>query len=524
MKIYLENLKILTLAQILRYAVLLMNAVSFVFVLVYSIVHTGTAAADGFAIFFIVTLVLDLLYATVTKNGFGFWFILGCGIGMLGIYGFSLLSGMSIVVNSVNIGGVVLALLMLLGGSALLVADCLGLPPVEKKGRKAAKIFRIVLTVVASAALIAFAILTYNAIYNYGYSDLNYTTGRAEALIAFSAFAFLCLLIRVTLTEGSGNLKSKLMKGWAFLLIVLGLSAFTLSNYFTEIGSVESDIAAADQAFSKAFGEGACEGTKDMRRTQYSFADSLFGTPTKGFQIEKDVVFYTEPEGLTLRFDAYVPVAADAHKSVIVAIHGRGNDKGDLSVPHRNKYFASKGYVVYDLQVGDFNERGTGADPSYRPRSADMLPNIDKFFRFETARNAYGADFGSVFLTGYSMGGSLAAKYGLSYPNVTEELGASIKGIIPCYPSYSERDEGIDDYIGAIEKESVPMLMLMGKNDGIVNNFAIEAAKQAYVAAENPNYAGISISYAGHGCDISMTSRANQIFLYYMERFLYRFR
>lgn len=515
----LENLIRITPKQIIRFALFFLNVLSLVFTIVYSVLHKADAVSSAFGVLLIVTLVLNLLYATVMKRNVGFWFIVFYGIAMLAEYFLGTLMYASNVAQSANVAGSVIVLIMLLAALFLYAKEATSAEGKRITPHGFMKFLRVALTVAGAVGLILFCILTFDAVYNFGESVHEYTTTRAEFLIAFAVGVILCLLIRITLTEGSGNLKEKFMKSWAFLLIVLGLGGFALSNYAKQMISLVGDIEAADTAFSKAFGADALEGTSEMRAVKYSAADRLFGIPTGGFHVVRDTVYAVNDKGMTLRYDAYVPDDENAHKSVIVSMHGYGGDKDLGNNTHRSKYFASKGYVVFDIQYGTYNEQNLGVPaPEDWEDEFYGLENIDAFFRYAVENDRSGANFGSVFLTGYSMGGRYAINYGLNYSNKTEEYGVKIRGLIPCYPSSNANSfEGVDS-------DSPPMLMLMGLNDGYVYVNALELAEISYREAGNPNYAGIGVSYSGHGCDGSMVSRANQLFLYYMERFLYRFR
>lgn len=51
----------------------------------------------------------------------------------------------------------------------------------------------------------------------------------------------------------------------------------------------------------------------------------------------------------------------------------------------------------------------------------------------------------NTFITGVSMGGSLASKFVYTYNSDIEELEIMIRGIIPVYSGYWLGDKGIDN-------------------------------------------------------------------------------
>lgn len=72
-----------------------------------------------------------------------------------------------------------------------------------------------------------------------------------------------------------------------------------------------------------------------------------------------------------------------------------------------------------------------------------------------------------------------------------------------------------------IESDSPPCLIFQGTHD-IINYFSIaEDIRKTYIDNANENCAILWMPFGGHASDFYFTGYYNQIFLYYMERFMY---
>lgn len=331
-------------------------------------------------------------------------------------------------------------------------------------------------------------------------------------------FIVLCSAVLGLLISLSGSFTSKNALFFAVVMFVLAVVPFSVLQL-----SVVYDINQANIVFADM----NVEPDKNMRKLPYSVADEFIGVETNGFEIKRDVVYYTSDKGvdkgLSLRYDMYLPENSSKDTSVLVNIHGSGGDKDTGNYAHRNKYFAGRGYAVFDLQIGDWNESNTGfTEDMYS--SENMLFHIDKFFEYLSNHNDENLNLSSVFITGVSMGGGLAGKYAYSYDNHLDDYGIALKGIIPVYPGYSPEDEGIDNYLNYVDGDSVPTMMVMGVSDCIVRTETVTEMRNAFEGAGNPNCYALEISYAGHGSDSLMTGRTNQMIMYYAERFMENFK
>ena len=118
-----------------------------------------------------------------------------------------------------------------------------------------------------------------------------------------------------------------------------------------------------------------------------------------------------------------------------------------------NKYFASQGYVVYDIQYGLYDEPGDGGLMGMLSPNevlgnfniTDMVRHIGNFTQYiSKSSNPYSAaelsgNLSSVFIHGGSAGGHLTCATALTIwsNNYTNYFGSSlsIKGYIPVYPA-----------------------------------------------------------------------------------------
>lgn len=481
---------------------ILLNLLSLVFFLVHVFAGTSSALSNAFAAFAIAAACADMVFASCIRDIRAVFQMLITAFLFILNFASGYIAGLSAYGPSVNIIGII-SLLAVYAVNIIFIAAYIK----KQKAYQAGKWTGIGAMVLSSGLLLSFIITGLISLFAKTPINTN-TVNLAPVFIILSVFAF-----SVFRYFSSSLHVSKLLKFTGAVLCIAAIIPYAVTE-----AAAYKDAGAAKQSFESAFG------AEEIVKFPYSFADEFTGIEADGWQIKRDVAYYSADsgtdEGLTLRYDVYYPTAEDAHKSVLVNLHGSGGDKDIGNYAHRNKYFASLGYVVYDLQYGDWNEKSTGyTEEMYS--AENMLFHIDEFFRHEAnGGNEYGADFSSVFITGVSMGGGLASKYAYSYPNHLDEYGVVLKGIIPVYPGYHPDDEGINNYLNYVTKDSVPCLIVMGTSDCIVRTETVAEAKAAYENAGNPYFAAVEISYAGHGSDSLMSGRTNQLLSYYAECFM----
>ncbi len=311
----------------------------------------------------------------------------------------------------------------------------------------------------------------------------------------------------------------------------------------------------AEKNFTQAFGEdwrdnipAEVENTYFLK-TPFSTLQYFLGVRSNNYIVEKDVLYfdgsksaYKVDENITLFFDAYMPKVNDGNLpgagSVIIRIHGgswKYYDKGLTNMMQMNKYFASQGYIVFDIQYG-LNRPDRKAD-LLTPINVmgnfdidDMIRHIGEFTKYLAANaEKYNANLNSVFISGGSAGGQLtcAAALAIDSGRYTRYFSPKIKviGLIPFYPgNVLPFNWGTPELVRPelmVTQNSPPSLVFQGYQDALVHYTVSQRWKDTYTAVENQKCAIIYFPLCGHANDLYFPSYFNLVFLYYMERFMY---
>lgn len=375
------------------------------------------------------------------------------------------------------------------------------------------------------------------------------------------AFSFLFLATTIIILKMTDRMKKqKLYYGIALtgiIVSIIHLIPLLLTPY---------SIFTAEVSFTEAFGanwrsniDPSVE-AKYFKTSHFTSPGLFLGIPPKQCNYRADVLFFNGSESsnpkdknITLYFDVFWPTTdavdfpgktSGGNYSIIIKIHGGGwssGDKGYGDMMQVNKYFAAQGYIVYDIQYGLNNEGLSGIIPT--PTNVlgvfnitDMVRHIGNFTQYIAkssnpfSAGALNGDLDYVFVTGGSAGGHLTCTtaLGIASNNYTTDYfgsGLTIKGIIPFYPANGR--SGLDgrpefknpeNYL--VNSSSPPMLIYQGTNDfntaTVSNNI-----KSSYNTAGNQECCIIWLPLSGHANDIYFSGHYNQVFLYYMERFLY---
>ncbi len=306
----------------------------------------------------------------------------------------------------------------------------------------------------------------------------------------------------------------------------------------------------AENTFSNAFGSNwrdqiPSRTNSYFLQTPFSLTSYFLGSRPKASKIETNTLFYND-EGIRLYFDVYKPLDGGedlpGENSVIIRIHGGSwvsGDKGMTNMMQMNKYFAAQGYVVFDIQYGLDRNPLFELDPltpDYKKGNFnidDMIRHIGVFTQYLTLHaEDYGVNLNSVFVSGGSAGGHLASAVALAIAsgNYTDIFGTglTIKGLIPFYPANGQMVffgiSGSNEFKNPenlIDQNSPPCLIFQGTHD-ILNYFSIsERIRDIYRAKGNNEVAILWMPFGGHASDFYFNGYYNQIFLYFMERFLY---
>ncbi|RSK26614.1 alpha/beta hydrolase [Bacillus sp. HMF5848] len=364
-----------------------------------------------------------------------------------------------------------------------------------------------------------------------------YEHGVIEAIVTSFSLLFGFVFFAATI------LISKLIDNRKLLFIAGGIGLIITSIHFLPFLSTQSTIVNLDKQFKEAFQEPT--NNKSFLRHPFSIPAYFVGMPQQDIQIEKDVIFY-EDDDITLRFDVFMPKESQTTKHpVLVRIHGgawKSGDKGADNVMQMNKYFADQGYVVYDIQYGlsTLTTYDLGIDTPMHligPFTMDdMLSHIGIFTNYLAEHaNEYKADLDSVFFSGGSAGGQLATATALaiengSYNDIFSDT-ITVKGLIPFYPANKSarainitgRDEFLEPE-NLIRESSPPTLIYQGKNDSLVDWETAQSFKDKSMEKGNKHVAIGYMPFAGHASDYYFPGFYNQVFLYYMERFMWMYK
>ncbi len=385
----------------------------------------------------------------------------------------------------------------------------------------------------------------------------------------FLAFFYAALTLWILKLYGKPGCPVNIIVGLAGLVLFL---VFLLPLLLTP-GAAKQ----AEDEFRAAFGEDwparldpAAE--KHFLKHRFSLPAYFLGYPQNGYTVERDILFYEGTEGvdrgIKLYFDVYKPLLTQpdlpGYGTTIIRIHGGAwiaGDKGFANMMQMNKYLASQGYTVFDVQYGltslvtlpdimnlhgfltsvaalipkDTDISAVAAPATVRgPFTLDDMVRHLGIFTDHLAEHAgkYGASLDSVFISGGSAGGHLTTAMALAMAGREHEAifnpAITVKGYIPFYPANKampilEAIGGAPEWIDVeqlVRPDSPPCLIYQGRSDGMVPWETARSFKERYLEVGNEACAVIYLPLAAHASDFQFTGYYNQLFLYYMERFL----
>ncbi|OLS13700.1 MAG: hypothetical protein RBG13Loki_2700 [Promethearchaeota archaeon CR_4] len=332
--------------------------------------------------------------------------------------------------------------------------------------------------------------------------------------------------------------------------------------FIPSAATIVIDVPEAETSFAEAFGANwraqiPSSVESFFLPTRFVMAGYILGIPPKNCIVKRDILFYdgstgpTVDAGISLYFDAYLPphngIGLPGANSTLIRIHGGGwimGDKGGGNILQINEYFAAQGYCVFDIEYG-LNK----LIPTYLPildfltpshvvgnfTINDMIRHVGLFCKYlELHNEEYGANLSSVFISGGSAGGYLTCAAALAIANgtYTELFGTGIyvKGYVPFYPGIHAAGDDTTiplefrELNRLINQNSPPCLIYQGLEDPFVFPISTEKFQNDYLTAGNRKCAVIWLSGSSHSGDFYFSGYYSQLFLYYMERFLYLFR
>ncbi|MHA1618795.1 MAG: alpha/beta hydrolase [Promethearchaeota archaeon] len=337
-------------------------------------------------------------------------------------------------------------------------------------------------------------------------------------------------------------------------LLIASMSFLPLLSTPNFIHNAENDF---NEAFDPSFGgdwqSGIPSSVEDSNflSAPFQLAGYILGSPTYDCITLKDILYfngststYSQDNAITLYFDAFLPPnngqGLPGENSTLIRFHGGGwviGDKALQNMNQMNRYFAAQGYCVFDIQYGLNNVSTLFASIPGTPTNVlgnftldDILRHIGNFtFFLEEHAEEYGANLDSVFISGGSAGGQLTSATALSLTHGNYSIFSSaltVKGQIPYYPAnnaqldfiLSSRPEWINPDL-LVDVNSPPCLIYQGDRDSLYPRALTH--QQAYFNLGREDCAFLVFRYAGHASDLYFMGYYSQVFLYYMERFMY---
>ncbi|EXJ22524.1 putative esterase/lipase [Alkalibacterium sp. AK22] len=533
------------------------NILSFILSLVYAFVPGQTLYWNVFGIFLILTLTGNIL-ASLPEGHKRRLDIVYLSLSSLGLFAVMLLNTLASSIpthtTSISIVSGLFILALTLTG-ALLARSAL--PPYTRrfsmrggtyfqtKKSKISRLFRRTISVLLAAGLLIGLIMAFFMLVpvSIGVAEVILSQYSLFYLLIFSSTAVLFIKI-------SGFKSGSVLRNGVLILGAALYVAFAVPTVL-----IPSMLAGAEQSYTAAFGDigSDFDDLTAFRQQPLSLPDYFFGVRTEEYELDEDVLYYagTEgvDEGLELRYDVYTPLeeAEDlpGERAVLIRIHGGGwntGGRGFQNVAQFNKYFASQGYIVFDVEYGLNNKnRLSDLSPVAEEVSGefsidDMVRHLGIFLtHLADSQDVYGADIDSVFLSGGSAGGHLANAVALgltsgAYTDVLDER-INISGIIPLYPAnglagFQEitGEEELVDPALLVDENSPPALVYHGDTDRIVSLDVSRKFEQTYLNNGNTDFALIQAPYGEHVSDLYFPGYYSQMLVYYMERFMYEHR
>ena len=281
--------------------------------------------------------------------------------------------------------------------------------------------------------------------------------------------------------------------------------------------------------------------------SQFSLSSYFLGFPHRDCKIETDILYY-DADGIQLYFDVYYPRdsnrALPGNNSIIIKIHGGSWQFGDKTLGNvlvLNKYLAAQGYVVFDIQYGLYDAGGSSfiPTPDYVKGNFtlhDMVTQIGNFTKQleSTFAGQYHGNLDSVFIMGGSAGGQLTGVIGLGYNDPyfagNFSTALSIKGIVPIYPpdfapSFllpGEPSLSFEKFTPSnlVDSSDPPAIIFQGLRDDLVPLSSPLAIKNALVS-NGVSCMLLTFPSAAHASDLIVGNSYSQVWVYYLERFLY---
>jgi acetyl esterase/lipase len=247
---------------------------------------------------------------------------------------------------------------------------------------------------------------------------------------------------------------------------------------------------------------------------------------------------YSQDHNLRLHFDVYRPWDPDpslpGQNATIIRIHGGYWVGGDTKMMVQQcRYFASQGYIVFDIQYGLYNN--TSNDPGHIKGNFthdDMVRHVGNFTHYLADHaGEYGADLSNVIAFGASAGTTLAMGivFGQADPRFSEWIASGIefRGIYLFYPASglqkNQNIKGREDLLypeNLVGPSSPPCLIFAGTRDQLVKSKIPKRIQQKYQKQGERKCPIVWLWQYPHAFVWNEYNSASQLSRYYTERFL----
>ena len=336
----------------------------------------------------------------------------------------------------------------------------------------------------------------------------------------------------------AGLAAARIGTGSAVAIAALGAALIAILLAAIPLARAPGVIGDADRQLRDAFG-----GELAVQRPAFSLTTAFLGQRVPSVGVARDIAF--DVVDGSLRLDKYAQPRTGGARPAIVVVHGgswRAGDKGEtmLSNTEWSRAFASRGYVVYDVQ--------------YRlaPAVRYPVPMNDVLCALAHVRQHAGADGVDperVVLIGRSAGAHLALLAAYRARETPCGRPAGVAGVVALYgptdliagyeipadPDLIDGRSALRDLLGGAPADAreryldaspqtwvagaVPTLLLHGGSDQIVYPRHADDLSRRLREARVP-VVYLNFPWSGHGFDMISVGVASQIALATTERFI----
>lgn len=396
---------------------------------------------------------------------------------------------------------------------------------------------------------------------------LFFVTSTFGWLVAILYSSIAPALFVISISCGIIIIRFSFMKNRIGIIVISGLCIFMFVSALIPYAAIPGAIADAESQMNQTYGTAYTNlETSLMRPVPYSVYDNIYGVPIdeSKFSVQENIEYFDNGVD-SFFFDWYRPTG-EGPFPVIISLHGGAwviGDKGRMNVILFNRYFASQGYAVFDLNYGlfdvstlsgeaaaafgTFSSLGGGLNPNYNGSYTlqQQIENIGEFTKMMDFNSTkYSADLDNVFVVGRSAGGHMASLVTLGYQNPLYagnfSTNMTVKGGIWIYPptNFSRSESSFFDAMmqGSLPIEeqynkmsaaylitnstiTPPIMIVHGSKDGLVD-YNEGLSFYQYATGLGKKCLFITIPWAGHAFDFLFQSYGGQISTYYIERFV----